>query len=129
MVYVVDRNQALSECCGCLISDHGLRTLSVVSDLTGNPLTGKKSQSGAIMVISSNPGPNGQCDAASANPNGVILGWGSSGQVLPDKTVQITETTFDLSPLSNEATVLSGECSFLQQLGSGKGICSCGAGD
>ena len=129
MVYVFDSTQELNECCGCSISDNGLRTLSLISDLTANPLTGKKPKAGAIMVVSSNPGPNGLCDAGSSSPNGVIHGWGSNAQVLPDSTVQVTETTFSLSPLGSEATVLAGECSFLEQLGSGKGICSCGTGD
>jgi hypothetical protein len=114
MVYVFDRNQELNECCGCSISDSGLRTMSLILDLTANPLTGKKPKAGVIMVVSSNPGQNGQCDAGSVSPNGIILGWGSNAQVLPDST---------------EATVLASECSFIEQLGSGKGICSCGTGN
>src|SRR5580658_10716662 len=39
MIYVFDADQQLSECCGCLERHNGLRTLSVHSDLTSNPLT------------------------------------------------------------------------------------------
>jgi hypothetical protein len=131
MVYVFDQYQVLSECCGCSISDSGLRTLSVLQDLTANPLTGKKPQGGVIMVVPSNPGPNAQCDAGGGStPNGVILGWDSNPQALPDSAFQTTETSSLLVPLSNvEAAVLVSECSFVEQAGSGKGICSCGSRD
>jgi hypothetical protein len=43
--------------------------------------------------------------------------------------VQVTEETFAQTQLSNtEASVLAGECSMIQQLGSGAGVCSCGTG-
>lgn len=129
MVYVIDSNQELNECCGCSISDSGLRTISLVSDLTANPLTGKKPKAGTIMVVSSNPGSNGQCNAATPDPNGMIVGWDSNAVTLPDHTIQVTESEFKLTPMGNEATVLAGECSFLQQLGSGRGVCSCGSGN
>ena len=127
MVYVFS-NQVMNECCGCSISDSGIRTLSLVSDLTANTLTGRKPVAGVIEVVPSNPAPNGQCNAASLSPNGAILAWGTN--VLPSTTnVQVTEESFSLEHLSStEAAVLSGECSMIQQLGSGAGICSCGTG-
>ena len=39
-VFVFDQNQEMSECCSCFLSPDGLRTLSVNTDITGNPLTG-----------------------------------------------------------------------------------------
>lgn len=129
MVYVFNSKQVLNECCGCTISDSGLLTLSLANDLTANTLTGKQPVAGVIKVVPSNPGPNGQCNAASLSPNGVILGWGTN--VLPSTTnVQVTEETFAQTQLSNtEASVLAGECSMIQQLGSGAGVCSCGTGE
>lgn len=128
MVYVFDSKEVLNECCGCTISDSGLLTLSLAKDLTSNTLTGKKPAAGVIEVVPSNPGQNGQCNAASISPNGVILGW--STNVLPSSTnVQVTEESFAQTQLSNsEAGVLAGECSMIQQLGSGAGVCSCGTG-
>jgi hypothetical protein len=128
MVYVFNSKQVLNECCGCTISDSGLLTLSLANDLTANTLTGKQPVAGVIEVVPSNPGPNGQCNAASLSPNGVILGWGTN--VLPSTSdVQVTEETFAQTQLSNtEASVLAGECSMIQQLGSGAGVCSCGTG-
>jgi uncharacterized protein YjdB len=127
MVYVFS-NQVMNECCGCSISDSGIRTLSLANDLTANTLTGRKPVAGVIEVVPSNPAPNGQCNAASLSPNGAILAWGTN--VLPSTTnVQVTEESFSLEHLSTtEAAVLSGECSMIQQLGNGAGICSCGTG-
>ena len=42
MIYVFDADQQLSECCGCVETHNGLRTLSVKRDLTSNPLTGRR---------------------------------------------------------------------------------------
>ena len=130
MVYVFDQNQELNECCGCSVSDSGLRTFSLLLDLTANPLTGVKPQTGVIKVVPSDLGQNPQCDPGSLAPSGVILGWGSNVQVLSDGTFQVTETKFEMAPLSDgETTNLVSECNFLKQAGSGQGICSCGTGD
>ena len=39
-IFVFDPEQELTECCSCLLTPDGLRTLSVNTNLTGNPLTG-----------------------------------------------------------------------------------------
>jgi hypothetical protein len=128
MVYVFDRNQELNECCGCTISDNGLRTLSVVNDLTANPLSGKVPVAGSIEIVPSEPGSNGQCNAGSPDPNGVILGWETNVQGMTG-AFQVTEMPLLLVPLGNtEAKVLASECSMLEQLGSGAGVCTCGSG-
>src|ERR1700674_3787034 len=48
MVYVFDADQQMTECCGCVETHNGLRTLSVRHDLTSNPLTGVISSTGVI---------------------------------------------------------------------------------
>jgi len=64
MIYVFDANENLGECCGCLISSQGLLTLSVEKSLTANwGLSGGAPSSGAIEVVSANPGGNGDCNA------------------------------------------------------------------
>lgn len=129
MVYVFDSNQELNECCGCRISDSGLLTLSLLHDLTANPLTGKPPTAGTILMVPSDLGQGGQCNADSPAPDSVILGWetnvqGSTG------TYQLTETPATTVSLSNtEAQVLAHQCAAVQQLGSGTGVCSCGTGD
>jgi trimeric autotransporter adhesin len=129
MVYVFDQNQELNECCGCTISDSGLRTLSVLNDLTSNPLTGTKPRGGEIKIVPSDPTQNPQCNPGSLAPTGALAGWGTNAQG-SGSAAQVTETPFEVVPLSNvEAAFLANMCSYATQLGSGKGICSCGTGD
>jgi hypothetical protein len=126
MVYVFDQNQELNECCGCPISHNGMRTLSLLKDLTANTLTGKKPRAGEIKVVPSDPAQNPQCDPVASAPTGVIPAWGMNAQV-PGAT---TETEYAMVPLSDgEETILVNLCSFVKQLGGGHGICSCGSGD
>jgi trimeric autotransporter adhesin len=126
MVYVFDQNQELNECCGCPISHNGMRTLSLLKDLTANTLTGKKPRAGEIKVVPSDPAQNPQCDPVASAPTGEILAWGMNAQV-PGAT---TETEYAMVPLSDgEETILVNLCSFVKQLGGGHGICSCGSGD
>jgi uncharacterized protein YjdB len=129
MVYVFDQRQELNECCGCTISDNGIRTLSVLNDLTANTLTGDKPRAGEVIVVPSDATQNPQCNPASLSPTGVLSGWQTNAQGLPDSP-QVTETPSTTVILnSNEASFLSNMCGYLQKLGSGKGICSCGTGD
>jgi len=129
MIYVFDQNQELNECCGCLISDSGLRTLSLLVDLTANPLTGIAPNAGEIKVVPSDPGST--CDPGSPTPDGALNGWETNVQVDSSTgSAQVTETAFDEIQLgSSEGTLMANLCSFLEQLGSGQGICSCGTGD
>jgi hypothetical protein len=129
MIYVFDSKQELNECCGCMVSDSGLRTLSLINDLTANTLTGKKPRAGVIEIVSSDPAQNPQCDPGSLSPAGQILGWETNVQASKD-AYYVTEETFATSALSTaQAAVLSTECSIMKQLGSGQGICTCGTGD
>lgn len=129
MIYVFDRSQELNECCGCLISDSGLLTLSLLNDLTSNPLTGVPPVAGNIEIVPATPGPGNQCNAGSPTPNSLLVGWGTNVQSAKPP-YQITEIPATLGPLSSsEAQVLATDCAMLQQLGSGSGVCSCGTGD
>ena len=126
MVYVFDQNQELNECCGCSVSGNGMRTLSLLNDLTANTLTGKNPQAGEIKVVPSDPAQNPQCDPSASAPTGVILAWGTNAQV----PGAVTETEYARVPLSDgEESFLVNLCSFLKQLGGGHGICSCGSGE
>jgi trimeric autotransporter adhesin len=129
MIYVFDRNQELNECCGCSVSDSGLLTISLIGDLTANPLTGTAPVAGTIEIVPSEPGSNGQCNAGSPSPNGLLLGWETNVQGTTG-AFQMTEAPVALTPLANsEAQVLASDCSMLQQLGSGAGVCTCGTGN
>jgi trimeric autotransporter adhesin len=129
MIYVFDRSQELNECCGCLISDSGLLTLSLINDLTSNPLTGVPPVAGDVEIVPATPAPGNQCNAGSPTPNSLIFGWQTNVQSAT-APYQITEIPSTLGPLSaSEQQVLSTDCAMLQQLGSGAGICTCGTGD
>jgi Bacterial Ig-like domain (group 2) len=129
MIYVFDRNQELNECCGCKVSDSGLRTISLTNGLTSNPLTGKPPVAGTIEIVPSEVGADGQCNAGSITPNGMILGWETNVQGSTGK-FQVTEIPMTEVPLAyTQAQVLAAECSMMQKLGSGAGVCSCGSGD
>lgn len=129
MIYVFDQNQEMNECCGCMVSDSGFRALSLLHDLTSNPLTGTAPAAGAILMVPSNFQPNPQCSASSLSPNGVISGWETNVQGVPSGTPQITETTFSSVPLnSGSAANLAALCSVIQSQGGGQGICTCGQG-
>src|SRR4029077_15878369 len=129
MIYVFDDSQEMNECCGCKISPDGLRTLSLLNDLTANTLTGRQLTVGTLMIVSSNPDPSGQCDAGSPVPNGLLPGWVTNVQGTLQNP-RVTEKPTAIMPLAAaEAQALSSSCGFIQTLGSGRGICSCGTGN
>jgi hypothetical protein len=130
MVYVFDADQQLSECCGCVETHNGLRTLSVRRDLTSNPLTGRVSTNGVIKVVSAAVN-NSPCDPTSnvtATPN--LRVWITHIQNAVGTAFPITETESSDSTLgATELANLQAQCAFINILGSGQGICSCGTGD
>jgi hypothetical protein len=129
MVYVFDQQQELNECCGCTISYNGMRTFSLLNDLTANPLTGKEPLAGTIEIVPANPGQNGVCDPGSISPNSMLPGWETNVQGAAG-AYQVTEIPLAAVPLaSTQSQVLAGECGILEQLGEGKGVCSCGSGN
>ena len=126
-IYVFDQSQQLSECCGCLVSPDGLRTLSVNGDVTGNPLTGVKSKTGVVKIVSADAFVNRSCDPTTIAPKASLVAWSTNIQKQNASTFTITETTFQLGPLGDdELAALQQQCSFSSTLGSGQGVCSCG---
>jgi hypothetical protein len=130
MIYVFDADQQLSECCGCVETHNGLRTLSVRRDLTSNPLTGRVSTNGVIKVVSSAIN-NSPCDpTANVSPKANLRAWGTHIQNAVGTAWPITETEFSDSTLgATELANLQAQCAFINILGSGQGVCSCGTGD
>jgi hypothetical protein len=131
MIYVFDNDQQLSECCGCLVTPNGLRTLSVGHNLTNNPLTGVVSKNGVIKIVSALPN-NNPCDPTSIfQPDATVRAWASHIQNKVGTAYPETETAFSDATLSGEEFEfnLIEQCAFAQRLGSGHAICSCGTGD
>jgi len=130
MIYVFDADQQLTECCGCVETHNGLRTLSVKRDLTSNPLTGVLSTNGVIKVVSAAVN-NSPCDPTSnVSPKANLRVWNTHIQNPVGAAYPITETESSDSTLgATELANLQAQCAFVNILGSGHGICSCGTGD
>jgi hypothetical protein len=127
-IYVFDPKQEIAECCSCYLSPDGLRTLSVNTDLTGNPLTGVTLSTGVIKIVSSVVKSAGLCPTypVSLKPTAGIRGWGTHIQA----GGAITETpVVDATLSAPEVSRLQGQCYGIQTDGSGKGLCTCGTGD
>ena len=130
MVYVFDADQQLTECCGCVETHNGLRTLSVTRNLTNNPLTGVVSRNGVIKVVSAAVN-NSPCDPTSnVTPKANLRVWVTHIQNAVGTAWPITETESSDSTLgATELANLQAQCAFINILGSGQGVCSCGTGD
>jgi hypothetical protein len=130
MIYVFDADQQLTECCGCVETHNGLRTLSVRSNLTSNPLTGVVSRNGVIKVVSAAVN-NSPCDPTSnVTPKANLRAWVTHIQNAVGTAWPITETESSDSTLgATELANLQAQCAFINILGSGQGVCSCGTGD
>jgi hypothetical protein len=130
MIYVFAADQQLSECCGCVETHNGLRTLSVRTDLTSNPLTGVTATNGVIKVVSAAVN-NSPCDPTSnVTPTPNLRVWVEHIQNPVGAAYPITETESSDSTLgATELANLQAQCAFINILGSGHGICSCGTGD
>ena len=127
-IFVFDPFQEMSECCSCRLTPDGLRTLSINTDITGNPLTGVTLTTGVIKVVSTKPSTSGTCPLPTfVNPAAAVRSWVTHIQ---DSNFAVTETGSQDATLSvAEATALARQCTGIKLVGSGKGICSCGTGD
>jgi hypothetical protein len=123
--YVFDATQEMVECCSCRITANGLAELSVISDLTQNPLTGFPApNSGVVKIVSDN---RQNCNETAPVPTPLLLAWATHIQQPIMGTFVTTEDQFQKSPLMDgELAFLGQACAFVQYLGSGKGVCKCG---
>jgi hypothetical protein len=130
MIYVFDADQQLSECCGCVETHDGLRTLDIKTNLTSNPLTGVVSTNGVIKVVSAAVN-NSPCDpTTNVTPRPNLRVWVTHIQNPVGAAYPITETESSDSTLgATELANLQAQCAFIGILGSGHGLCTCGTGD
>jgi hypothetical protein len=137
-IYVFDAVEEQVECCGCLLTADDLRTFSVNNNLTHNPSSGAKPTSGVIKVVSAAPNqgakgcdPTGGASLSGGFPNNIVptpdvRAWATHIQSAP---TGVTEEEFSDSTLTQtELNNLQETCFGLRQLGSGKGVCTCGNG-
>ncbi len=125
-VYVFDATQEMIECCSCKITANGIRSFSILNDLTQNPLTGFPApDSGVIKIVSDR---RSNCDETAPSPVPELLAWQTHAQQPVLGTFVTTEDEFQQAPLTaDEQSFLGQACGFVQYLGSGKGVCKCGA--
>jgi|SRR3984957_6293872 hypothetical protein len=126
-LFVFDPEQELTECCSCLLTPDGLRTLSVNTDLTGNPLTGVVLRTGLVKIVSTIP-VAGACPLPTkVNSEPAVRAWLTHIQ---NGNFSETETASSDATLSaGEVTRLAAECTAIKLDGSGRGVCTCGTGD
>ena len=127
MIYVFDRDQQLTECCGCVQSHNNLSTIPLFS-LISNPLTGNFPLNGVIKIVSAAVN-NSPCDpSTNVRPTPNLREWGTHFQLTTTAPgFNETETEFSPSTLgATELANLQAQCSFINILGSGNGICRCG---
>lgn len=133
MIYVFAADQQMAECCGCIQSHNNLTTYSVSTNLASpaKTLTGEFTPSGVIKIVSSVPVSGTICDPTSAyKPTANLRAWATHIQNKVGTGFPITETEFSNSTLgATELANLQAQCSFINILGSGYGICGCGAVD
>jgi hypothetical protein len=124
-IYVFDSQEQLAECCSCKITPNGILSLSINKNLTGSTLTGVTPTRGVVKVVSSALTAGG-CDAATDNEQEGIRGWITHIQKVSTAGYGQTEEELMDSNLSTaEAADLAEDCLVLQELGSGRGSCSC----
>jgi hypothetical protein len=126
-IYVFDAEQEMTECCSCLLTPDGLRTISVNKNLLADPLVGVSPKTGSISIVSI-PSPKAVCPTypTSLSPVAGIRAWGTHLQ----NNGTLTETQSQDATLSaSEEFILTIECYGIQIDGSGHGLCSCGTGD
>jgi hypothetical protein len=126
-IFVFDANQEMSECCSCLVTPDGLRTLSVNTDLTSNPLTGKILTGGVIKIVSTKANGTTCPNPTSMTPTASVRAWATHIQ---NSNFTVTETSSQDATLSaTEQGNLQNECVAIHKDGSGSGVCTCGTGD
>lgn len=127
-IFVFDSNEELSECCSCLETPDGLRTLSVNGELTANPLTGVVLSTGVIKIVAATT-TSGACPVPThiaTATYGELKSWATHIQ---NSNFTITETESQNAYFSSaEESRLAKACGAIVAVGSGKGICSCGSG-
>lgn len=133
LIYVWDQDQELKECCGCKITPNGVRQLSVNNDLTDNALTGGTVSDGGIKIVSHPATAAGSWQRSSGaailitNPQATLRAWITHPQ---DTRVEaLTEEEFlDVNLSEGERRLLNNRCTGIHNLGSSRGICTCGNG-
>ena len=129
-VYVFSPDEQMIACCSCVVTPNGLVNLSAQRDLISNTLTPAVPSAIVVKLLAT----RGTCNAATPTASRLAPGMRAWGTTLHATNVAdtyaVTETEFSPATLSStELATLTSECGFIQQVGSGYGICrSCRLG-
>jgi len=103
-IHVFSPDQEMTECCSCIGSPDGLRTLSVNGNLNSNPLTGTSPDSVVIKLLATTLSGVGICSPLSpavtsftrSNTASGMRTWGTTlhGLLTLPVTYGVTETEF-----------------------------------
>lgn len=148
-VYAFSPDEQLMACCSCLVRPNGLVSLSVVNDLTSNPLTPIRSNSVTVKLIATATGVDGltgmptytgsSCTNSAAAvgaalpiaPAGVAA-WGTVAHLTPKGSgpFAITENAFSpVNASADDIRSLTNRCTYIIGNGGSFGICrSCSLG-
>ena len=125
-IYTFDQAQELISCCYCPLSPNALASLNVETDLVATPVSltpGIPSGVTVGLVATADYGP-GTCNAAA--PGFLVPGlraWGTTVHIAGGSPF-LTETAFSQVGLGfTEYFKMTSFCGFIQQNGSGYGIC------
>ena len=132
MVYVFDGNEEQQECCGCVVTNDGLRVQTVEGDLTSNPSNGVDFYDGIIKIVSSLPNTAAPlfCNPALAPSLAPALRPSISHSEVSGAVRSVSVQSFDDAPLDQtELNTLVATCAFIHTNQSGAGRCTCGRGD
>jgi len=131
-IYVLNNDEQEVECCGCKLTPDSERTLSIDTNLLGNPINSQiVTADGVIKIVSGPVSKTGTCvpDKEGIVPVAGLRAWDTHIQAVPSGYVE-TEEEFGAAPLSdNELFWLQNQCSAIYTSGSGHGKCTCGYGD
>jgi hypothetical protein len=125
-VYAFSPTEQMISCCSCPVSPNALRSFSIQNDVLSNTFTVSKPTSVVIKLLASLP--QGGCNASSPKVVSLARGmaaWGTTLHAQPSGSYGVTETKFVGSGLStSELSRLTTLCGFIQNTGSGFGLCT-----
>jgi hypothetical protein len=129
-IYVFDTSEEMNECCSCLVTPDGFRSISAKTDLTGNPITGIAPTNIIIKLVATITLPSG-CYMPATESTLVpgMTAWGTTITPAPPlgKTYATIPVEYKEEGLSAaEYASLTSTCGFVFRLGSGSGLCGCG---
>jgi len=154
-LYVFDDDQEMQECCSCPLTADGLRTISVINDLTSNPQFSSPLGVGVIKLVTTIGADPLNCTSGGNGVAGTagtllkfylsvgLVAWidhtesiasNNSGFTPPFGFVRSTsvdsfaQPPLDFEEMFSPTNGLVPVCNNIELHASGRGICACGIG-